>query len=160
MKLRTTLILLAALTVGTLSSVAQVEKFSTVDAIHALVERHRGFNEYLSAPIPHVVHIVAKHADGTVFYNYTTHNLRTTGGTDWQANAMSATSSRPAAANYIALSNDGTAPAAGDCAAGSTACTLTSEIGGNGLARTQATYAHTNNTNSHITNAQSYSAAA
>jgi hypothetical protein len=94
------------------------------------------------------VHIVAAHADGTVFYDYSIHNLRTTGGADWQAAAMAATSGQPAGANYIALSNDSASPAAGDCAAGSTSCTIASEISSNGLARAQASYAHSSGTSS------------
>ena len=42
------------------------------------------------------VHIVARHADGTVFVDQWIHNLRTTGGADWQANAMGTTGSQPA----------------------------------------------------------------
>jgi len=94
------------------------------------------------------VHIIAKHADGTVFSDNWVHNLRTTGGADWQANAMAGTS-QPAVSNYFALSNNATAPAAGDCAAGSTTCTLSGEIATSGLARHAATYAHTNGTNTY-----------
>jgi hypothetical protein len=93
------------------------------------------------------VHIVAQHADGSIFSDQSTHNLRTTGGADWQANAMGTTATQPAAANYVAVSNNATAPAAGDCAAGSTSCTLSGEITTNGCARAQATYSHTNGTN-------------
>ena len=138
------------LLVTSLSS-AQVEKLATADAAQAVVGLHRGLTEDISA-LPNIVHVVARHADGTVFADTITHNLRTCGGLDWQANSMSATSGRPAAANYIALTNDGTAPPMGDCATGftgdcapgSTTCTLTSEITTNGLARVQATYAHSN----------------
>ena len=145
------LLLTTLLALGSLLSLAQsTETYPTTDAMQAVVERHHGLTgltedltEDLSAE-SNRVHVVARRADGTVFYDYTTHNLRTTGGTDWQGNAMSATSARPAAANYIALTNDGTAPAVEDCAAGSAACTLTSEITTNGLARTLATYAHVN----------------
>jgi len=91
------------------------------------------------------VHIIAKHADGTVFSDNWVHNLRTTGGADWQAAAMAGT--QPAPITYFALSNNGTAPAAGDCAAGSTTCTLNSEISTNSLARATAAYSHTNGTN-------------
>jgi hypothetical protein len=87
------------------------------------------------------------HGQECVFSDNWIHNLRTTGGADWQANAMGATSSQPATATYIALTNDATAAAAGDCAAGSTTCTLTSEVTTNGLARHVATYSHTNATN-------------
>ena len=95
------------------------------------------------------VHIVAAHADGTVFYDESIHNLRTTGGADWQAAAMAATSAQPAASNYIALTNDATTPAAGDCPAGSSTCTLTNEIVTNGLSRAQGTYAHSSGTSSY-----------
>jgi hypothetical protein len=92
------------------------------------------------------VRIVGRHADGTIFYDNQIHNLRTTGGADWQASAMGNTSAPPATVNYIALTNDSTAPAAGDCAAGSSTCTLASEIVANGCSRAQGTYAHTNGT--------------
>jgi hypothetical protein len=91
------------------------------------------------------VHIVARHADGTIFSDQQIHNLRTTGGADWQASVMGA-ASQPASSSYIALTNDSGVPAAGDCAAGSTTCTLASEITTNGLARASSTYAHTNGT--------------
>lgn len=94
------------------------------------------------------VHVVARHADGTIFHDEWRHNLVTTGGLDWLANAMGA-ASQPAVAKYIALTNDSTVPAVGDCAGGSTACTLTSEITTNGLARAAATYAHTNSTSTY-----------
>lgn len=93
------------------------------------------------------VHVVARHANGSVFYDNWVHNLRTTGGADWQAAVMGNAGSQPAAANYIALSNNSVAPAAGDCAAGSSTCTLSGEISSNGLARHAATYSHSNGTN-------------
>lgn len=86
-----------------------------------------------------MVNITCRHADGTVFYDHTDHNLRTTAGGDWQASVMGNTSAPPATGNYIALSNDATAPAAGDT-------TVASEIASNGLSRAQGTYAHTNGT--------------
>ena len=79
-------------------------------------------------------------ADGsTIFYDYTNHNLRTNAGGDWQASVMGNTSAPPATCNYIALSNDATAPSTSDTA-------VASEIAANGLSRAQATYAHTNGT--------------
>lgn len=98
------------------------------------------------------VQVVARHADGSVFYESDIHNLRTTGGADWQANEMGATSGAPAQVNYIALSNNTNAPAAGDCGAGSSACSLggssptSPEITTNGCARAQATFSHSNGT--------------
>lgn len=81
---------------------------------------------------------------GTLAYDYTSHNLKTTGGIDFLANVISTTGTQPAVAKFLALSTDATAPAAGDCAAGSATCTLTGEVTTNGLARTAGTYAHTN----------------
>src|SRR6516162_514084 len=75
----------------------------------------------------------------TQFYNHTDHNLRTTAGGDWQASVMGNTAAPPATCNYIALSNDATAPSAGDTA-------LASEIVTNGLSRAQGVYAHTAST--------------
>lgn len=65
--------------------------------------------------------------------------MRTTAGLDWQASCLGDTSgARKLAADYIALSADATAPAAGDT-------TLTGEIttAGGGLIRAQGAYAHT-----------------
>ena len=79
-------------------SSAQVEKLPTADAFQVVVERHHGltedFTEDVSA-LSNIVHVVARHADGTVFADTITHNLRTCGGLDWQTNSMSATSGRP-----------------------------------------------------------------
>lgn len=72
----------------------------------------------------------------TVYFEQTGHNLRTTAGGDWQASVMGNTSAPPATMNYIAVTNDSGAPAAGDT-------TLASEITTNGLARAQCAYAHT-----------------
>ena len=75
----------------------------------------------------------------TLFFDETNHNLRTTAGGDWQASVMANTSAPPATMNYIALSNDATAPAAGDTS-------VASEIVSNGLSRAQGVYAHTAST--------------
>ena len=75
----------------------------------------------------------------TLFYEHEDHNLRTTAGGDWQASVMGNTSAPPATCNYIALSNDSTAPAVGDTS-------VASEIVSNGLSRAQGTYAHTGGT--------------
>lgn len=144
MKLRNIVVVLAL----ALSCFAQNEKLGTKDAAEAVVTRGRAIAE-VSTTRTNIVRVVVRHADGSVAFDRTTHNLRTTGGADWQANSMSATSGRPAGAFFIALSNDATAPAAGDCAAGSVTCTLTSEIVANGLQRVSATYAHSNGTASY-----------
>ena len=91
----------------------------------------------------HPVHIVARHADGTIFADFLTHNIRTTAGGDAQASQMANTSTQAAACNYIAVTNDSGAPASGDT-------TLASEITTNGLGRAQGTYAHTAGTASGI----------
>lgn len=66
--------------------------------------------------------------------------MRTDAGKDFQSRVMGDTASNGtgsyAAANYIALTENATAPAAGDTA-------LTGELSGSGLGRAQATYAHT-----------------
>jgi hypothetical protein len=90
------------------------------------------------------VSVVARHADGTPFYSHATHNLRTNAGTNWQGDLMGSTStpSVNTQCNYIALTNDATAPAVTDT-------TLTSEIAANGLSRAQGTYARTNNSSTY-----------
>lgn len=72
----------------------------------------------------------------TAFYTHTDHNLRTNAGSDAQSSQMGNTSTQAAACNYIAVSNDATAPSATDT-------TLASEIATNGFTRAQGTYAHT-----------------
>jgi len=90
--------------------------------------------------VPNMVHLVARHADGTIFYDQTVHNLRTNAGINWQYGQMAGT---PAAAcTYLALSNDSGMPAATDTA-------VVSEITTNGLARAAATPAHSNNASSY-----------
>ena len=69
-------------------------------------------------------------------------NLRTDVGKDYVADSLGKSASRPAVAEYMALTENGTAPAAGDT-------TLTSEITTNGLQRAVAAYNHTVNTTSY-----------
>lgn len=61
-----------------------------------------------------------------------------TAGRDWVCDSLGKSASRPAVADYLALTANTTAPAAGDT-------TLTAEIAtaSGGLIRKQATYAHT-----------------
>ena len=72
--------------------------------------------------------------------------MRTNAGADFQARVMADTASTGtgvyAAANYIGLTANATAPAAGNT-------TLTGEIASGTLNRAQATYAHTNGTNTY-----------
>lgn len=67
--------------------------------------------------------------------------MRTNAGTDFVCDAQGKRGAQPAAADYMAVTANSTAPAAGDTA-------LTGELGG-GLARKQATYAHTTGTASY-----------
>lgn len=64
--------------------------------------------------------------------------MQTTAGRDWICDSLGKTASRPAAADYMAITANATAPSAGDT-------TLTAEIAtaSGGLIRAQATYAHT-----------------
>lgn len=70
--------------------------------------------------------------------------MLTNAGRDHQYNVQANTAAQPAAANYMALTANATAPAGSDT-------TLTGEIttGGGGLIRAQATPAHTNGTNTY-----------
>jgi hypothetical protein len=95
---------------------------------------------------PFNVHIVVRRADGTIVSDNWGHNLRTTGGADWQANVETGTP-QPAPIAYFALSSNSVPAAAGDCPAGSTACVLSGEITTLGLERAVDTYSHTNGTN-------------
>jgi len=94
----------------------------------------------LTPRVPNMVRVVARHRDGTIFYDQTFHNLRTNAGINWQYNQMAGTTA--AVCTYIALSNDGTAPAATDTA-------LASEITSNGLSRANGTPTHTSNATSY-----------
>lgn len=66
--------------------------------------------------------------------------LRTSAGADWQAKVLGDTASTGtgiyASATYVGITTDTGAPASGDT-------TLTGELTGSGLARAQATFAHT-----------------
>lgn len=75
----------------------------------------------------------------TVFYESRQHNLVTNAGFDAIASQVGNTGTQDAACNYVAMSNDATAPAATDT-------TLTGEIAVNGLSRAQGTYSHTGGT--------------
>lgn len=75
--------------------------------------------------------ITVRRGDGSVKQEIKTHNLRTTAGSNFQKNQMSGTA--VAVANYIAVSNDATAPAAGDTV-------MAGEQTTNGLARAVGTF--------------------
>lgn len=87
---------------------------------------------------PNEVHAWITRANGDVEDLGIAENLRTTVGADWQA-AVMGSGTQPAVAQYIALTTNASAAAAGDT-------TLTSEIASGGLSRAQGTYSHTNGT--------------
>lgn len=130
---------------------AQTRKhgWSKIFGIFHLHNSSHGASSGDSVHTENMVTVTARHADGTVFYVATMHNLKTTGGIDCIASQISNTSTQCAAGNYIALSSSLSSPSAGDCAAGSSTCTLTGEITTNGLARHQATYAHSSGTSTY-----------
>lgn len=90
---------------------------------------------------PNRVHAWIQRRDGSVEDLGIATNLRTNGGADWQADVMGKTT-QPAPAQWIALTTNTGAPAAGDTV-------LTGEISTGGLARAQGTYTHTNGTTSY-----------
>ncbi len=94
----------------------------------------------LTPRAPNMVHLVARHADGTIFYDKTVHNLRTNAGINWQYNQMAGTTA--AVCTYIALSNDAGAPGAADTA-------VASEITANGLSRAAGAASHASNATSY-----------
>ena len=90
--------------------------------------------------LPHYVHVVARHPDGTVFLDVWTHNLRTNAGINWQEGQMAGA---PAAVcTYIALTNTAITPNATDTS-------LSGEITANGLSRALGTVTHTSNATSY-----------
>lgn len=85
--------------------------------------------------------------DGNVVYYEENHNQITNAGKDMIAKQLGSTSPITNGANYIGLTVDTGAPAAGDT-------TLLGEISTGGLARAQGTYAHTNGTNTYTVSKQ------
>ena len=106
----------------------------------ARTDINQGIRDSVMPHVPNLVHLLARHAGGTVFYDQTVHNLRTNAGVNWQFNQMAGATA--AVCTYLALSNDSAAPSATDTA-------LAAEITSNGLARASATPAHSGNTSSY-----------
>lgn len=78
------------------------------------------------------VHIVARHPDGVVFYDYQTHNIVTNIGVTF-LQVQAAGTPAVKAATYIGLTTDTTAPAYTDT-------TLTSELSISGITRAAGAY--------------------
>jgi len=93
-----------------------------------------------AADLPHWVHVVARHPDGTIFLDVTGHNLRTNAGINWQEGQMAGTTA--AVCTYIALTNTAITPNATDTS-------LSGEITANGLSRALGTATHTSNATSY-----------
>jgi hypothetical protein len=90
---------------------------------------------------PHGKVTVSVLRDGQEIYYHEGHNLITNAGKDFIAQQIGGSSGLATnGANYIALSSNTDAPAAGDT-------TLAGEITTGGLARSQGDYAHTNGQN-------------
>lgn len=85
----------------------------------------------LAPRVGNPVQVVVRDRSGSIKQVIETHNLRTTAGATFQKNQMSG--SAGAVANYIGISNDGTAPAAGDTV-------MAGEQTTNGLARAVGTF--------------------
>lgn len=116
------------------------ERNTASESLGVSLGRHRALTEAVRLRVPNMVHIVARHKDGTIFFDKTVHNLRTNAGINWQYGQMAGTTA--AVCTYIALSNSGATPAATDTA-------LASEITANGLARANGTASHTANATSY-----------
>src|SRR6185437_1471302 len=86
----------------------------------------------------------------TTYFEAVHHNLRTNAGADAQASQMANTATQAAACNFFGLAADSSNAGAGTIAATDTTLatsgTGSTEITTNGLARAQATYAHTTGT--------------
>ena len=93
-----------------------------------------------NSDLPHWVHVVARHPDGTIFLDVTGHNLRTNAGINWQEGQMAGTTA--AVCTYIALTNTAITPNATDTS-------LSGEITANGLSRALGTVTHTSNATSY-----------
>lgn len=89
---------------------------------------------------PHGYVTVSVTRDGQEIYHHEDHNLITTAGKDFISAQIGSTSPGSNGANYIALTTTSLNPTASHT-------TLSGEITGNGLARAQGTYAHSNGQN-------------
>ena len=133
------LVLSLGMVAGSMAAPQMKENGTTNAAVGASVGRHRVMSEN-AARVPNMVHIVARHKDGTVYYDQWVHNLRTNAGINWQYGQMAGTTA--AVCTYIALSNDSGTPNATDTA-------VASEITANGLSRANGTASHTSNATSY-----------
>jgi hypothetical protein len=116
---------------------SRVERFnsSTLDSSTRSPSLREGGSD-----LPHRVHVVARHPDGTIFLDVTGHNLRTNAGINWQYGQMAGGTA--AVCTYIALTNTAITPNATDTS-------LSGEITTNGLARALGTATHTSNATSY-----------
>jgi hypothetical protein len=95
-------------------------------------------DDILAGKRPNYVDFEVRDKYGRVKQSGRSVNLRTTDGGDWQADVMGH-DTQPASAQWIALTTNVTAPAAGDTS-------LTGEISSGGLSRAEGAYTHTNDT--------------
>jgi hypothetical protein len=98
-------------------------------------------DDILAGKLPNFVDVIVRDAKGREKSRGRSVNLRTNAGADWQA-AVMGSDTQPASAQWIGLTTNATAPAAGDT-------TLTGEIASGGLTRAEGAYTHTNGTTSY-----------
>lgn len=110
------------------------EKFKLSELIGACARKLRFVEDHYG--IHSDVTVIVKDKDGLVKFHSFQHNLRTNVGADFWNTQLFSTSAAGSQANYIAMTTDTGAAAAGDT-------TLTSEETLNGLARAQGTVNHT-----------------
>ena len=108
-----------------------LENLKTEFAVLASVIRGRSMVETLVPKKRNRIEATIIRADGTVEKLEPFYNSRVNTGASWQASVMGSAAGVPA--NYIALSGNVLSPASGDS-------TLSGEIVGSGLTRTQGTY--------------------
>lgn len=111
-----------------------LDKFHIAERLGAVCRKFRGTNDkfHMSSD----VWIEVRDKSGNLKSSSFQHNLRTNAGADFWDAQLFKVATAAATANFIALTTDATAPAAGDT-------TLTSELITNGLARAQAADTHT-----------------
>ena len=103
-------------------------------------------HDIISNVIHNTVRIIARHANGQIFFDETNYNLRTYAGINWQYNQMAGTTA--AVCTYIALSNTAITPALTDT-------TLSGEItSAYGLQRALGTVTHTSNATYYVVSNQ------
>ena len=120
-----------------LTSIVIIATCLTLPPLNVALLDSEKLNSISQSIIHNTVRIIARHANGQIFYDQTNYNLRTYAGINWQYNQMAGTTA--AVCTYIALSNTAITPAVTDT-------TLSGEITSSyGLQRVLGTATHTSN---------------